>query len=101
MAKSGISDLRHLPNSPNQQMSHSFPKRSFGKKTVVERLFQAAWFLNWKWLHYDEVNDKVYYFYCVKRVKENKLKPPNVEPAFVSYYYYAKQLLFAIYFLSR
>ena len=55
MAKSGIPDL---PDSANQPTSHNFPKKSFGKKTVVERSFQATWFNTWKWLHYDETNDK-------------------------------------------
>ena len=35
MAKSGIPDL---PDSPNQPASYSFPKKSFGKKTVVDNL---------------------------------------------------------------
>ena len=26
---------------------HHFPKRSFGKKTVVQRSFQLAWFSKW------------------------------------------------------
>ena len=81
MAKPGIPDL---PDSPNQPTSYSFPKKSFGKKTVVERSFQAAWFQTWRWLHYDETNDKAYCFYCTKGFKEKKLKAPNAEPAFVS-----------------
>ena len=50
----------------------------------MERSFQAAWFQSWRWLHYDEMTDKAYCFYCTKGFKEKKLKVPNAEPAFVS-----------------
>ena len=75
-----------LPDSPNQPTNYDFLKKLFGKKTVVARSFQATWFCTWKWLHYDELNDKAYCFYCVKGFKEKKLKAPNAEPAFVSLY---------------
>lgn len=39
----------------NQPFDFNFPKRSFGKKSPVLRSFQAHWFKNYSWLHYDEV----------------------------------------------
>ena len=49
-------------------------------------MFQASWFSMWKWIHYDETNDKAFCFYCVKGFKANKLKTPNADQAFVSTY---------------
>ncbi|XP_065903857.1 zinc finger MYM-type protein 1-like [Dysidea avara] len=74
----------NFPSAPHQPARLSFPKRSFGKKAVALRAFQASWFSMWKWIHYDETNDRAYCFYCVKGFKEGKLKAPNADPAFVS-----------------
>ena len=41
-----------LPSVPHQPKSFDFPKRSFGKKVIVKRSFQASWFDRWSWLHY-------------------------------------------------
>ena len=41
-----------LPRVPHQPKSFDFPKRSFGKKVIVKRSFQASWFDMWSWLHY-------------------------------------------------
>ena len=41
-----------LPTVPHQPKSFDFPKRSFGKKVIVKRSFQASWFDRWSWLHY-------------------------------------------------
>ena len=76
----------NFPSAPHQPARLSFPKRSFGKKAVALRAFQASWFSMWKWIHYDETNDRAYCFYCVKGFKEGKLKAPNADPAFVSAY---------------
>ena len=73
-----------IPSAPHQPRSITFPKRSFGKKTIALRAFQASWFSTWKWIHYDETNDKAFCFYCVKGFKEKKLKTPNADQAFVS-----------------
>ena len=78
MVKPEILDLPDLSNQPTIATVY------LGKKTVVERSFQAAWFQTWRWLHYDETNNKAYCFYCTKGFKEKKLKAPNAEPAFES-----------------
>ena len=64
--------------------SYSFPKRSFGKKTTVYRTCQAAWFQSWSWLHYDEGEDVVFCYVCMRAFKENKMSSGSGEPAFVS-----------------
>ena len=46
-------------NKPNQPPQFDFPKREFGKTKPVKRLFQAQWFMKWKWLHYDCSRDLV------------------------------------------
>ncbi len=76
--------LDNLPESPHQPSSFSFPKRKFGKKTVLERSFQASWFKRWTWLHYNEAEDCVRCFLCLKAVKLNHIAAKNNDAAFVS-----------------
>ena len=58
------------------------PKRSFGKKTDVQRSFQHAWF---SFLHYNEAEDTVFCFTCRKMLKEVKNKTSTkADPTFVS-----------------
>ena len=59
-----------IPSAPHQPRSITLPKQSFGKKTIV---FQASWFTMWKWIHYNEMNNKAFCFYCVKRFKEKQV----------------------------
>ena len=84
MASSSREALPELSSSPHQPSAFSFPKRSFGKKNVILRPFQASWFRQWPFLHYDEACDLVYYHTCVMGFKENKVKAANADPAFVS-----------------
>ena len=51
------------PNQPDS--TFVFPKPAFGKPN---RLFQAQWFVEYKWLDYNEVNDSVTYFICKKHL---------------------------------
>ncbi|XP_062500232.1 uncharacterized protein LOC134177469 isoform X1 [Corticium candelabrum] len=47
-------DTRSTPSlseSPHQPTAIQFPKRQFGKKSVVYRPFQPAWFLSMSRLH--------------------------------------------------
>ena len=62
-----------IDDKPHQPRNFKFPKRSFGKKTVVQRAFQSQWFSRWKWLHYVEESDAVFCYTCVKAYSENKL----------------------------
>ena len=41
-----------LPSVLHQPKSFDFPKRSFVKKVIVKRSFQASWIDRWSWLHY-------------------------------------------------
>ena len=67
-------DLPDIGNELNQPRRHQFPKRSFGKKNVVYRSFQPAWFDRWKWLHYDSSRDLAFCFTCIKAIKIGKMK---------------------------
>ena len=81
-------DSQNLPDiadSPHQPgLGYKFPKRSFGKKTVVARCFQPTWFQQWPFLHYDETNDLVYCHTCVTSYKQKKMRTSKADPAFVS-----------------
>ena len=39
------------------QSEKQFPRKKFGQQY---RSFQASWFKNWTWLHYDETRDRVF-----------------------------------------
>ena len=50
-------------NTPNQpSTSFKFLWSKFGKK---KGSFQAQWFQKWKWLHYNEAEDRAYWHTCV------------------------------------
>ena len=75
-----------LPAKPHQPLNFTFPKRSFGKKKVVQRSFQPSWFSQWPFLHYDESKDVVYCHTCVIGFKLRRMKTSTrADPAFVSY----------------
>jgi len=61
-------------DKPNQPRLQTFPKRSFGIKSINYRSFQAAWYGKWKWLHYDQSLDKAYCHTCIQAVKQGKVK---------------------------
>ena len=67
-------DLPDIGNEPKQPRRYQFPKRSFGKKSVIYRSFQPAWFDRWKWLHYDSSRDLAFCFTCIKAIKTGKTK---------------------------
>ena len=80
-----VSELPEVSNTPHQPGSgFKFPKRSFGKKSVVSRAFQLSWFKRWPFLHYDEANDVVYCHTCVTSFKQKKSRASKADPAFVS-----------------
>ena len=70
---------------PHQPRTFQFPKRDFGKKTVVKRSFQPSWFAKWPWLHYVEERDVVLCFTCAWANSEKKIQwSSNADLAFVS-----------------
>ena len=70
---------------PHQPRTFQFPKREFGKKTVVKRSFQPSWFTKWPWLHYVEERDVALCFMCARANSEKKIQwSSNVDLAFVS-----------------
>jgi len=74
-----------LPSAPHQPRSFDFPKRSFGKKTVVKRSFQASWFDEWSWLHYIENTDVALCFNCAQAKQQKRLQwSSNADEAFIS-----------------
>ena len=78
--------LDALPEKPNQPQSFSFPKRKYGKTSVVERSCQSSWFKTWIWLHYNEAKDSVHCHLCLKAVKFKHISvnPGDDHTAFVS-----------------
>ena len=58
-----IGDKPHQPAS-----SFLFPKSKIGSQN---RNFQHKWFDRFPWIHYNESEDKVYCFLCVKCIKDN------------------------------
>ena len=63
-----------IGDTPHQPSNISFPSRTFGKKTPVQRSFQASWYKKWEWLHYDISRDCVLCFICCKAVKDGKVR---------------------------
>jgi hypothetical protein len=72
--------LLELGSKPHQPIKTDFPKRLFGTKM---RSFQTSWFQQWPWLHYSEVQDKVFCYYCVKATKQG-LEICKSDPCFIS-----------------
>ena len=69
----------------HQIKNFKFPKRSFRKKTVVNRSFQSSWFEKWKWLHYIENDDAVVCITCMQASSQKKLQwSSNLDLAFIS-----------------
>ena len=90
-------DATDLPQCLHQPgPDFSFPKRSFGKKTVVQWSFQHAWF---SFLHYNEAEDTVFYFTCRKMSKEKKNKTSTKTDFILS----SKQIIksIVVYFLLK
>jgi len=86
MAASCFVVMEDVPDTPHQpKADFQFPKRSFGKKSIVHRSFQHSWFAKWPFLHYKETTDVVYCHTCLKMFKEKKAKTSTkADQAFVS-----------------
>ena len=72
-----------FPEMPHQPKTLRFPKRSFGKKCIVQLAFRPTWFDKWNWLHYDESADVAFCHVCVKAEEEGKLKANSKDSAFI------------------
>ena len=81
------SSLPELPPSPVHPSSkYVFPKREFGKKQIVKRSCQVAWFSTWPWLHYqaNDPDDVVFCHVCVSALKSKKMERSRGDLAFTS-----------------
>ena len=45
-----------VDDKPHHPIDFAFPSREFGKKNPTKRSFQARWFKQWKWIHYNEAS---------------------------------------------
>ena len=78
-------DPGSLPAEAHQPRTFEFPKRTFGKKVVVNRSFQRSWFGKWPWLHYIESDDAVICITCARASLQKKLQwSSNLDLAFIS-----------------
>ena len=77
-------DIRRFHDKLNQPAALiSFLKRTFGKKQIVKRA-SSGHGLKLGIVHYDEVNDTAFYYYCGKAEQEGKLKATNKDVAFIT-----------------
>ncbi len=82
------SETVSLGENPNQPVLPSYPRRKFGLKSPVFRAFQSSWYKRWPWIHYDQANDCVFCFTCLKAKRLGMLKAcaSKGEEAFLSGY---------------
>ena len=66
------------PNQPGENFL--FPTKTFSNK---QRHFCTSGFERYKWLHYDEENDKPYYFVCIKVIETNNIGGDSACDSFV------------------
>ena len=64
-------------DKPHQPLSFPYPKRPFGKTTIVHRSFQSAWYSSWSWLHYNETNDTVLCHLCAGAAARSDMVTPR------------------------
>lgn len=69
---------------PNQPKNFKFPKRQFGKRSIEYRSFQPAWFQKFKWIHYDESEDKAYCHLCQIAPRKGLVTSAKMSQAFIS-----------------
>ena len=78
-------DTVDIPAKPHQPTTFRYPKRSFGKKKVVQCSFKASWFAKWPFLHYIESKDVVFCHTCLVGFKLKRMRTNSADPAFVSH----------------
>ena len=62
--------LDNIGDKPNQPISFKFPKQKFGQTNPVFRSIQPAWLSKWPWLHYDKMEDKMFFHTCCQALKQ-------------------------------
>ena len=81
-SQSSIDIHLHI-TEPFQPTNFTFPKKTFGKQY---RSFQAKWFTDFPWLHYNEQSDSVVCFICVQQNEKLNLRAArNKEWVFISH----------------
>ena len=77
-------DILDLPANPHQPHLTAFPKRLFGKAILVYRSFQASWFKEFPFLHYDEAKDVAFCHTCTTAIRQKKIRTGSVDGSFIS-----------------
>ena len=76
-----VQNIVNIPNSVHHpKKCFVFPKTKSGKR---ERSCQHIWFENFRWLHYDVVNDSVFCFYCMTH-KRKLTAEHNKDDAYIT-----------------
>ena len=75
------SSSESFPAEPLQPRSFHFPKREFGKMTVVKRSFKPGWFDRYKWLHYNKAKDAGHVCRCA--ADQKRLKTSHKDATFI------------------
>ena len=86
-AAASVTEVRDddaTPSKPHQPRKFAFPKREYGKKTVVRRAFNPSWFDIHTWLDYDEAMDAVFCHVCKRGIREKGVKTTCSDVAFMS-----------------
>ena len=74
-----VTPAAEAPNQPSGD--YNFPKRKFGG---ANRSFQSSWTKQFPWLHYNESNDSVFCWYCMRAAETQQLKSSKSEVSFIS-----------------
>ena len=72
--------LPDIPAVPHQPADLDLPRHRFGRSM---HSYQASWFKQFAFLHYDESKYVVYCHTCVSTFWQ-KIRERNIEPAFIS-----------------
>ena len=86
-AAASVTEVRDddaTPSKPHQPRKFAFPKKEYGKKTVVRRAFNPSWFDIHTWLDYDEAMDAVFCHVCKRGIREKGVKTTCSDVAFMS-----------------
>lgn len=73
-----------IGDGPFQPRSQEYPKRAFGISHVVFRSFQATWYDNYPWLHWDVKRERAFCYTCVKAARGKLLLNSKTDAAFIS-----------------